>query len=181
MTFHARTLGIKHAFVFEGTEYQPTVPNPSYHFLYPNESVDFQGRVRGRKLLETFDTDSICISTTGRLRVTHVSYARMEPVKLWRRTDTAITFFKNCNVGNGNKENFQFYLTWFKQEAELCDNGKLILKFHHPPERRLSLPRLTAVTANQSAIKVHDGIPKTNKFVDIHWDALEIQFTIAAG
>ena len=191
MTFHAKTLGIKHTFEFDFEENQPNVPNPSYHFLSLRESIEFQNQVRGRRLLETFDTDSICIIGTG-LRHTHTEYARMEPVKLWRRTDTAITFFQNLDVGSGNKTNFQFYLTWFRREAELRGERKLILKFNHqhdieqqnaPPENPgflLNYWALVAKPSNQEIVKLHERDLKTNDSVK-NWQALEIKFTDEKG
>ncbi|KUJ11254.1 subtilisin-like protein [Mollisia scopiformis] len=213
VTFRAYNFGglIKHKFIFEEEEDETrteALHDPEYHFLDDKECEGFQSRVRGRRLLKTFDTEKISLTEIHRMRPnTAREYARKKPVKLWRRTDTAITFFANLDPVE-YQTHLQFYLSWFKQEAGLRNDRKLVLRFNHQSDvqrqhespssekkRRRSnvfipskgkrqkseepIPRRTSTGGSSSQfLKIHSGELKTDECVKKNnWESLEIQFT----
>lgn len=212
---HWNTKGIntKHNFIFEENDSQTEASHhPEYHFLSDSESHEFQSRVRGRRLLKTFDTEVISIVQSHTFRSsTPNEYARKVPIKLWRRTDTAITFFATFD-GVKHQTHLQFYLSWFGQAAELNSDKKLTLRFnrqhdidreHDPPtnehKRKRSFASITskgkrqrdkeskqrrtslAESSSQRTLKIHDGELKTDASVKDTWESLEILFTRNGG
>lgn len=204
-------INIKHRFIFEDNDSQPW-HNAEYHFPNGIESQDFQSRIRGRSLLRTFDTDVISVIQSRRLgSSTTEILAKKVTLKVWRRTNTTITFFATFDTVKHQRHQ-QIYIYCFRKEAELRGGRKLVLKFnrqqevddqHMPPEtqhkRKLSFTSITskgkrAKSEDQSIRKlsipensslpssrIHDSELQTDDSIEKNWEALEIQFTHDGG
>jgi hypothetical protein len=98
--------------------------------LLSDDSKHFQSNVRKRILLNTFDTEIISRLKYRPLLPTKKEYARKQPVKLWRRSDTQLTFLANLDQDNPHRH-YQFALNCFQHTAELQYN-RLILTFNQP-------------------------------------------------
>lgn len=203
---------IEHKFILKVDDRKTEeLHDPVYRFISDKECEDFQSRVRGRRLLKTFDTDSInLVQSHLFFPKTHKEYGRQESIKLWRRTDTAITFLATLDAVD-HATYFQFYLSWFKREAEL-HGKKLVLKFNHqrdvdqqhelrPSGQKSTLncipslpkakkhdvdtntrrPSLIGSSSHRMVI-LHSGILKTDNSVKSkNFEALEIDFTRDGG
>ncbi|KAF8856770.1 subtilisin-like protein [Acephala macrosclerotiorum] len=195
---------IKHKFLFEDDGSQiPVWHNPEYHFLCEEDSREFQGRVRGRRLLQTFDTDVMSIIQTHVVGPsTPKAYAKKVPIKLWRRNDTAITFFATFDSMK-HQTHLQFYLSWFNKEAELHDDRKLVLKLNNKSDieqqylpsrsqskRKLSFASLaSAITSKGKRPKAEDSTPRrislpensSQRVVKIHDGELKTDASLKDG
>jgi hypothetical protein len=200
----------KHEFQFENNGRQTIARHiAEYHFLDETECCDFQGRVRGKALLKTYDTTAIDeVHFRHLVPNTSKGYAREAPIKLWRRNDTAFTFLATLGAMK-QQTHLEFYVSWFRQEAEIHER-KLILKFNRPsdiepqPEssekqhkRKHSFPlkeskrkapkgeNNTRRGSGQEPLRLHSGLrklPDQLEFVKKNdWDSLEIHFAHDGG
>jgi hypothetical protein len=136
-------------------------------------------------------------------------YAKEAPIKLWRRNDTAFTFLATLGAMK-QQTHLEFYVTWFKHDAEIRDGRTLILRFNRPCDinlpaessekqhkRKLSFaskepngkaPRSETSTrrgSGQEPPRLHNGPCKVHDTVEFvkknDWCSLEIHFTHDEG